>query len=38
MHKALCVLAIATVLFGIYVLAKVQSLTDSALADHNNKK
>lgn len=38
MHKALSVLAIVTVLFGIYVLAKVQSLTGSALADHDEKK
>ncbi len=38
MHKALSVLAIVTVLFGIYVLAKVQSLTGSALADRDGKK
>lgn len=38
MYKALSVLAIVTVLFGIYVLSKVQSLTSSALADHDEKK
>ncbi len=38
MLKTLCALTIVTVLFGIYVLAKVQSLTGSALADHDEKK
>jgi len=38
MYKALSVLAIVTVLFGIYVLAKPQSLTCSALADRDEKK
>ena len=38
MHKALSVLAIVAALFGIYVLAKPQSLTGSALADRDEKK
>lgn len=38
MHKALSVLAIVTVLFGIYALTNVQSVTSSALADHDEKK
>lgn len=38
MHKALSVLAIVTVLFGIYLLAKARSLTGSALADHDEGK
>jgi cytochrome c-type biogenesis protein CcmE len=38
MFKTLCVLAIVTVLFGIYVLAKPQSLTDSALTGRDEKK
>jgi hypothetical protein len=38
MFKTLCVLPIVAVLFGIYVLAKPQSLTDSALTDRDEKK
>jgi hypothetical protein len=38
MHKALSVLAIVTVLLGIYVLVEVQSLTGSALAGHDEEK
>lgn len=38
MRKPVFVLAIAIFLFGIYVLAKAQSLTGSALADHDEEK
>ena len=38
MLKTLCALTIVAALFGIYVLAKVQSLTGSALADRDGKK
>jgi cytochrome c-type biogenesis protein CcmE len=38
MHKALFVPAIVAVLFDIYVLAKPQSLTGSALTDRDEKK
>ncbi len=38
MHKALSVLAIVSVLFGIYVLVKGQSLKGSTLTDHNENK
>jgi len=38
MLKTLCTLAIVAALFGIYVLAKPQGLTGSALADRDGKK
>ena len=38
MFKTLCVLPIVAALFGIYVLAKPQSLTGSALTDRDEKK
>jgi cytochrome c-type biogenesis protein CcmE len=38
MLKTLCALAIVAALFGIYVLAKPQGLTGSALADRDGKK
>ena len=38
MYKALSVLAIATVLFGIHVLVKAQSLKGSALVGRDEKK
>ncbi len=36
--NTLCVLAIVSVLFGIYVVSKQQSLMGSALTDHDEKK
>ena len=38
MLKTLCALTIVAALFGIYVLAKPQGLTGSALADRDGKK